>query len=91
MSVVGTTGSVLPRGAAEFGHRYQSDITRIVTHILPECGNAVGELLQAVRKLTTAIPLILVGIPAANVGKGCLHPKVCFQKLSYLLETIAKL
>ena len=49
------------------------------------------QLPQPPRQLSLHIALVLVRIPSADIRERCLNSKICFKKLSDLLQAVAKL
>jgi hypothetical protein len=90
VAVVGAAGAVLARGAAEFGHGDQGDVFGIVAHVAPEGGDGGGELAQAVGELAVDAALVLMGVPAADVGEGRFNAEVGLEQLGNLLHVVAE-
>ena len=88
--MVGAASTVLPRRAAELAHRDQRDVLAVCTHVLPEGRNGLRELLEPVGELTVRPALVLVGVPATDVGKRGLHAQICLQQLRNLLHAVAE-
>ncbi len=59
-------------------------------HVLPEGGDGVGELAEPIGELPVGVALILMGVPAADVGEGGLDAEVGLHELRDLLEVVAE-
>src|SRR5215475_11754632 len=70
MPMIGAAGAILFNGAAELGHGYNHHVFHAVAKILTEGRDRVGKLIQKIGKLTV---LVLMVIPAIDLGKRCLH------------------
>ena len=90
VAVVGAAGAVLVGGAAEFGHGDKGDVFGVGAHVAPEGGYGIGEVTEAIGELAFDAALVLVSVPAADVGEGGFYAEVGFEKLGDLLHVLGE-
>src|SRR5581483_2551890 len=88
VAVVGAVAAVLLGGAAELGHGDDDDVLHAVAHIRAEGAEGEAQLAEAVGH---AALLVLVGVPAADIGEGGLDAGVGLDEARDLLEAAAEL
>ena len=69
VTVIGTTGAVLPHRAAKLGHGQNHHIIHAITEVGDKCRDGLREIRQTLRELTVRAALIDVSIPSTYIRK----------------------
>ena len=77
-------------GSAEFAHGDERDGFRARAQVSPEGGDGVGKVAQAVGELAVDAALVLVRIPATDIGEGGLDTEIGLEQLRNLHQVFGE-
>ena len=84
VAMVGAAGTVFAGRAAELRHGNEGDVFRAVAEVAPKGGDGGGEVAKTVGELAFCTALIVMGVPALDVGESSFNTEIGLEKLGDL-------